>query len=255
VTTIAVSSLTFFSGFGLGTLLLPVFLLFFPVNTAIAATAIVHLANNIFKALLIGGKANLKVVAFFSLPAACTAVLGALLLEKLGELPPLYHYELLGRLLSISPINLIVAVLMAGFAYLELNPRFQELSFPPKWLPAGGALSGFFGGLSGHQGALRSAFLARLNLTKEEFIGSNVISAIAVDVARLIVYGMTFFSKDLQALLAKDQAGLIICGILSALLGAVAGARLIKKITMRAIQRLIGNLLVIYAVLLGLGII
>ncbi len=43
-----VSGLTLFSGFGLGTLLMPAFALFFPVEVAVAATAVVHLANNIF---------------------------------------------------------------------------------------------------------------------------------------------------------------------------------------------------------------
>ena len=37
------SMLTFFSGFGLGTMLLPVFLLFFPVDLAIAMTAAAQL--------------------------------------------------------------------------------------------------------------------------------------------------------------------------------------------------------------------
>ena len=36
------SALTFFSGFGLGTILVPVFALFFPIELAIALTAIVH---------------------------------------------------------------------------------------------------------------------------------------------------------------------------------------------------------------------
>jgi len=36
------SLLTFFSGFGLGTLLTPAFALFFPINLAVALTAIVH---------------------------------------------------------------------------------------------------------------------------------------------------------------------------------------------------------------------
>jgi uncharacterized membrane protein YfcA len=39
---------TFFSGFGLGTILLPVFSLYFPIELAILATALVHFANNIF---------------------------------------------------------------------------------------------------------------------------------------------------------------------------------------------------------------
>ena len=47
-----ISILTFFSGFGLGTLLTPVFLIFFPPEFAITATGIVHLLNNIFKWVL-----------------------------------------------------------------------------------------------------------------------------------------------------------------------------------------------------------
>ena len=38
------SGLTLFSGFGLGTLLTPIFALFMPVELAVAATAIVHAA-------------------------------------------------------------------------------------------------------------------------------------------------------------------------------------------------------------------
>ena len=39
------AGLTLYSGFGLGTLLLPVFALFYPVEVAVAATAMVHGAN------------------------------------------------------------------------------------------------------------------------------------------------------------------------------------------------------------------
>gem|GEM_PF-6365247 len=41
------SGLTLYSGFGLGTLLLPVFAFFFPVEVAVGATVLVHGANNI----------------------------------------------------------------------------------------------------------------------------------------------------------------------------------------------------------------
>jgi uncharacterized membrane protein YfcA len=43
------SLLTLISGFGLGTILMPVFGLFFPLPVAVALTGIVHLLNNIFK--------------------------------------------------------------------------------------------------------------------------------------------------------------------------------------------------------------
>ena len=55
---LAVSGLTLFSGFGLGTLLMPVFAIFFPIEVAIAATAVVHLANNIFKLALLSRHAD-----------------------------------------------------------------------------------------------------------------------------------------------------------------------------------------------------
>ena len=54
--------LTFFSGFGLGTILTPVMMIFFPVDVAIAFTGIVHFSNNIFKLFIVGQKANKKVL-------------------------------------------------------------------------------------------------------------------------------------------------------------------------------------------------
>jgi hypothetical protein len=39
--------LTFFSGFGLGTILLPVFAIFSPGDIAIALTGVVHFSNNL----------------------------------------------------------------------------------------------------------------------------------------------------------------------------------------------------------------
>jgi len=46
--------LTFFSGFGLGTILTPVFAIFFPIDIAIALTGVVHFSNNLFKMALVG---------------------------------------------------------------------------------------------------------------------------------------------------------------------------------------------------------
>lgn len=56
------AGVTLFSGFGLGTILTPVFALFFPVPLAIAATAVVHLANNIFKFGLMRGSAFSRMI-------------------------------------------------------------------------------------------------------------------------------------------------------------------------------------------------
>ena len=56
----------------------------------------------------------------------------------------------------------LLGFLMIFFAFTELFPKMLQLEFKNKFLIPGGFLSGFFGGLSGHQGALRSMFLIKL---------------------------------------------------------------------------------------------
>ena len=46
---LVVAALTLFSGFGIGMLLMPVFALFFPIESAIIMTAVGHLSNNLLK--------------------------------------------------------------------------------------------------------------------------------------------------------------------------------------------------------------
>lgn len=77
IASLLASALTLFSGFGLGTLLMPVVALFFPLELAIAMTAMVHLANNLFKIGLLGRKAEGSVLLKFGLPAIAAAFVGA----------------------------------------------------------------------------------------------------------------------------------------------------------------------------------
>ena len=147
--------LTLFSGFGLGTLLLPAFLVAFPPEIAVAATAVVHLANNLFKLVLLGRHADRSVVVRFAIPAVFASVLGALVLNSLAHLTPIHTWALQGIEHKVTPIGLTIGVLMILFALFELHPRADDLAFPRSILPLGGLLSGFLGGLSGHQGALR----------------------------------------------------------------------------------------------------
>ena len=76
---------------------MPAFALFFPVPVAIAATAVVHLANNLFKLVLVGRSADWRVALKFSLPAAIAAIAGASLLNVFAALPPIAAYDAGGR--------------------------------------------------------------------------------------------------------------------------------------------------------------
>lgn len=244
------SGLTLFSGFGLGTLLLPAFLLFFPVDLSVAMTAVVHFLNSLFKLALLGRHARLQVVLKFGLPAIVAALAGAGLLVLMSDLQPLTQYRMLGRDYVVSAVKLVMGLLIAAFAVLEISPRFQKVEFGEQWLPLGGLLSGFFGGLSGHQGALRSAFLIRAGLGKEGFIATGVVIACLVDLVRLGVYTQRFAAKGIH-----ENAALVVCATLAAFAGAYAGNRLVKKITMRTIQVIVASLLTVVAVGLMTGVV
>jgi uncharacterized protein len=126
VASLLASALTLFSGFGLGTLLMPVVALFFRLELAIAMTAMVHLANNLFKIGLLGKQADRTVVLKFGLPAIAAAFVGAGLLLYLGEAEPIYEYEALGSNQQVSIIKLVIGTLIVFFVVLELSPTFSR---------------------------------------------------------------------------------------------------------------------------------
>lgn len=244
------SGLTLFSGFGLGTILVPVFALFFPIEIAIALTAIVHFLNNLFKIALLGKHADKGVVLRFGIPALLAAFAGAKLLVVFADLPAVHSYMLSGKTYNITPVKLVIALLMIAFAIMELVPRFSKISFDKKWLPLGGVLSGFFGGLSGHQGALRSMFLIKAGLSKEAYIATGVFIAVLIDISRLMVYA-TIFSTLGDSLNYSLLAVVTLC----AFSGAYIGNKLVKKITIETLHIIVAIMLLIIAVLLGMGII
>jgi len=250
IVSLLASGLTLFSGFGLGTILLPVFALFFPVEIAITLTAIVHFLNNIFKLVLLGKHANKKVVLAFGIPAILFAFLGAYTLKHLTNLAPLFDYTLMEKTFYVEPLKVVIGLLLIFFALLDIIPKLKNLQFDSKYLPFGGVLSGYFGGLSGHQGALRSAFLIRANLTKEAFIATGVVIACIIDISRLSVYAETIIEqKDLL------NYSLIISATIAAFFGAYFGNKLVKKVTIELLQKFVAFLLIVFSVFFIFGII
>jgi uncharacterized membrane protein YfcA len=248
------SGLTLFSGFGLGTVLMPTFALFLPVPVAVAATAVIHLANNCFKLILVGRRANWTVVGRFSVPAAGAAIVGASLLALFAGLPPLARYSLGGRQFQVTSVKTVIGALIVLFAWLEVSRRFERLTVSPRYLILGGLLSGFFGGLSGNQGAFRSAFLLKAGLDKQAFVGTSVVSTVIVDVVRLLTYGLSFFTRSVQEL-PGEIIGVIVAAIGAAVLGAWVGARLLEQVTMRVIRVAVTAMLVVVGLALLIGLI
>lgn len=240
------SLLTLISGFGLGTLLLPVFALVFPVEVAIVLTAVVHLLNNLFKSGLLWKSIHWRTVLRFGVPGIAGAYAGARVMLLLGERAPVYT----GFLHPVDPLDLVIAVLMLVFGLIELTKALDTLAMPSPWMIPGGLLSGFFGGLSGHQGALRSLFLLRSGLNKESFIATGVAIACLVDLTRLPTYANGAMVRTVQ-----DQWPVLLTTTLAAFAGAWWGRKLIPKVTVRSIQLTVGALILVIAVFLAAGII
>ena len=131
-------------------------------------------------------------------------------------------------------------------------PRLSNISFDRKYLFLGGLLSGFFGGLSGNQGALRSAFLIRAGLSKEAFVGTGTVSAVIVDVSRLLVYGVAFYRSKIGEV--GNVWGLVVAATIAAFLGSFLGTRLIKKITLKVMQIIIGIMMIAVGIGMATGL-
>jgi uncharacterized membrane protein YfcA len=245
----AAAIMTFFSGFGLGTILTPFFCLFFTVQEAIALTAIIHFSNNLFKFSLLK-----KFIAYnVALPFAFTAVImsfaGAKLLDYISIQQYSYAYSILGIEATLTPVKLLVSLLMIVFVIIELIPQWSFKVTGKISYMIGGLFSGFFGGLSGNQGALRSMFLIKAGLTKESYIATGVLIACLVDISRLSIYIQNWSTLNLN-----DQLNLMIVAILAALSGSLIGKQYIQKVTMKSVQLLVVILLSCIALLLGLGV-
>lgn len=245
----AASILTFFSGFGMGTLLTPVFMLFFPAELAVALTGIVHLFNNLFKLLLVGRHADKTVLIRFGIPAVIAALAGSWLLVHIADLPPLFSYRAFGRIIDVLPVKFMLSLLLLLFAIMELFPGFFKWEFGRDKLAIGGLISGFFGGLSGNQGAVRSAFLVRAGLSKEAFIATAVVVSTFVDLTRLGVYSTVLANPG-----PGNHLPLLACATLAAITGALIGNKLLKKVTLEFLHTLVAILLIAVSIGLGAGL-
>ena len=250
ITALIASLLTFFSGFGLGTMLTPVFALFFPAEIAVAQTSIVHFINNIFKIFLIGKYINRKILFKFGIPAMLGAIGGATALIYFSKLSPITSYMISEKEFFITPIKLIIGIMIIVFSVLEILPGFSKNISIKDNLVIGGLLSGFFGGLSGHQGALRSVFLIRFNLPKEEYVATGTGIALLIDMSRISLYINFFFLSNVS-----NDFSLIAIATASAMTGALLGNYFLKKISIKFVQTITHLMLVLIGIGMASGLI
>jgi hypothetical protein len=163
------------TGFGIGSLLTPLFALQVDTRVAVAAVSIPHLIGTALRFWLIGGRADRRVLWTFGVTSALGGLTGALL-----------YRESTSRWLTVIFGVLLLFAAMSEVTGLARRMRFRG---PVAWIA--GALSGLLGGLVGNQGGIRSAALVGFNLTRTTFVATATAIGLFVDGARLPVYAAT----------------------------------------------------------------
>ena len=209
------AALTVPAGFGLSTVLTPLVLFLIPPHEAIAVVAIVHGAHNAGKLALLWENVDLEAFKRYGVWLILGSVVGALLQSRVPQRPLLV---ILGIALIVLPA-LTLSEKWTGYMMPESNDR------------VGGFGSGFMGGLSGHQGALRAMFLSRRIPNKMSYAATASILALCVDLSRIPVY-LFYRSEEVFS-----HYGLTVVLVISALLGARLGKVWLKNIDSILIRR------------------
>jgi len=205
------------AGFGSSALLIPVAFSFFDLRTAIFLVACFHLFNNLFKIRLFWKKIDFRTFFNFGIPSICFAFGGAALIA----------------ILPIDVISKILAVFLIMYAVYSLfKPKLAVKK--SQWTAIlGGSLSGFFAGLIGLGGAIRSSFLVAFDFPKEVYVATSAMIAVVIDFTRIPTYILT------GSVQARSELYLIPFLIVSAYFGVKLGKILLSRIDQQTFRRIV----------------
>jgi len=218
------------AGFGIGSILTPLFAIHFGTKLAVAAVSIPHLIATALRFVRIGEHVDKRVFVSFGITSAAGGLIGALL-----------HARFSGTALSYVLGGLLVFAGMMGVTGLSRRMRFEGVA---AWIAR--ALSGAFGGLVGNQGGIRSAAMLGMRVSKESFVATATAIALVVDLARMPVYAVVQ---------GKEVMGIwpvLLLAIIGVVLGTLAGERVLRKIPEPLFRRIVSLIVLTLGVALFL---
>ena len=227
------SIVTLFTGFGVGTIMMPVMALFFDVKVAIMLAAIVHIFNNLSRIVLYYRHLRWEIVRRFGVVSIVGAFVGSFAQLTVDS----------------SWLKNGVGLFLALFALLSLRPGLINWKLPAVIDVAGGFLSGLIGGLIGNQGAIRSLYLLNYKLEKQELIVSAALIAVVIDLTRIPVYAYANYRY------LTDNFLLLALVILASIAGTLIGSRILPQVSSELFKRIILVALLLLGVLMLLGLI
>jgi uncharacterized membrane protein YfcA len=201
------AALTVPAGFGLATMITPVVFLWLEPHEAVAVVGIVHGSHNAWKLKVLRSSVDYSAVRRYGWAMVVGALIGAAL----------------NTAVEADPLLLIVGIALVLLPLLSISEKWTDYRLPETEDRIGGFGSGFFGGLTGHQGALRAMFLQKRLPDKSEYAATAAVLALVVDVTRVPVY------VALEGWQILDAGWLILGLVLAAVLGVQLGKRWLKK--------------------------
>jgi uncharacterized protein len=215
------------TGFGIGSLLTPLFSLQMQTKLAVAAVSIPHFLATAIRFWMLRANLDRRLLLSFGVMSALGGLTGALL-HSLAE--SIILSGVFGILLVFAGVT--------GLTGVAEKMRFHG------WLAwVAGALSGFLGGLVGNQGGIRSAAMLGFDVRREAFVATATAAGLLVDGARMPVYFVTEGSEMLSVWTL----------IVVATVGTVVGTFLGRKVLTVMPERLFRRIVSVIILLLGLG--
>jgi uncharacterized membrane protein YfcA len=216
------------SGFGIGSLLTPLLAIQVGTPAAVAAVAIPHALATAVRGWRLRRAIDWGVLRRFGVISAIGGLAGALLYSRLG-----------GGTLTLALGALLVLTGIAGVT--GWTSRVHPRGAVP-WLL--GLVSGFFGGLAGNQGGLRSAALLAFDLRPLAFVATATATGVLVDAVRTPVY-----LWRAGPVLASLMLPIVIASV-GVLIGTFAGERILLTLPRDRFRQIVSTLIGAIGVLL-----
>lgn len=160
------------AGFGIGSMLTPLFARYGEMQVAVAAVAIPHAIATALRCWRLRRSIDWHVLRTFGVLSAGGALIGALLYTRFSS-----------RMLTVILGVLLIATAITGLT-----------DWARRWHPDGalasvfGFASGLFGGLAGNQGGLRAAAMFGFGLAPATFVATSTAAGLLVDAGRMPIY-------------------------------------------------------------------
>jgi len=212
--TFIAAALTVPAGFGLSTMITPLILLLVGPHEAVAIVAVIHGAHNSWKLIILKQHLDIDAIKKYGIWLVFGAIIGALLQSMVPQ----------------DPLLLIIGIFLVLLPILTISESWTGYRIPEAHDRIGGFGSGFMGGLSGHQGALRAMFLKSRLSDKMAYAATASILALCVDISRIPVY--IYFNNGEFF----DNLNLLFPLTISALLGVQAGKLFLERLSSKTIH-------------------